>query len=261
MFFSDGFFLTDSIRIVPVKREAMSTKTAPRSFHTISYRFLGNATISDQYGDVELQTGDILFIPANLRYATKGSAENLVAIHFTCKAKLYDRLIKFTPKSHLHYEKKFMKLQEVWQKKQFGYEYECVSIVYSILSMIEKELAEVSIFDKNKQLSDVMDYINENYTNSSFTVSDLALMCGMSETFFRKTFKEKFKVSPLKYVNNLKLKYALELLASNYYRISEVAEKSGFSSVYYFSSFIKKETGYSPGELMKNPEIYKIAGM
>ena len=254
MFFSDSFVLPETLWIVPVEREAMSTKTDPRPFHTIAYRFLGDACMSDQNGDTYLKTGDILFIPSNHRYSTKSSAENLVAIHFTCSAKVFDRIIKFTPKSRLYYDNKFRKLQEVWQKKQFGYEYECISIVYGILNMIEKELAEFSIFDKNRHLSNVMEYINENYTDSSISVGKLASMCGMSETFFIKTFNENFKISPLKYINNLRLRHALELLGTDYYNISEIAEKSGFSNVYYFSSFIKKATGLSPAKLRNSHE-------
>ena len=86
MFFSDSFVLPETLWIVPVEREAMSTKTDPRPFHNMAYRFLGDACMSDQNGDTYLKTGDILFIPSNHRYSTKSSAENLVAIHFTCSA-------------------------------------------------------------------------------------------------------------------------------------------------------------------------------
>lgn len=57
---------------------------------------------------------------------------------------------------------------------------------------------------------------------------------------------KKYKVSPLAYINKLKLNYALELLHSGYYTVSEVSDKCGFKNIYYFSTFIKKETGFSP---------------
>jgi len=71
-------------------------------------------------------------------------------------------------------------------------------------------------------------------------------MCSMSDTYFRKLFVENFAVTPLKYINNLRLNYAIELLSSGYYSISEISDKCGFDSIYYFRAFIKKETGNAP---------------
>ncbi len=62
----------------------------------------------------------------------------------------------------------------------------------------------------------------------------------MSDTYFRKLFVERFSVTPLKYINRLKLNYAKELLLSDYYTVEEIAEKCGFNNINYFSLFIKR---------------------
>ena len=53
-------------------------------------------------------------------------------------------------------------------------------------------------------------------------------------------------MTPQKYINQLRLTAATELLQSGYYSISEVASHCGFNNINYFSAFIKKETGLSP---------------
>ena len=44
------------------------------------------------------------------------------------------------------------------------------------------------------------------------------------------------------------MEYAKRLLASDYYRVYEVADMAGFSDVKYFSTVFKKETGSTPSE-------------
>lgn len=258
MFFSKNFLSINPIAVLEINRNNYATRVDGRSFHALSYRIIGDAVLNDSHGKNVVETGDLLFVPANLDYTTRNNEENMIVIHFLCDGKVFDRIIKFTPKTPLYFEKKFKKLLQVWTKKNFGYEYECLGIIYSILAMIEKDSADFTIFDKHKKLSEVVEYIGENFSNPTLSVGELASMCQMSETFFRKVFKENMGISPLKYINNLRLRSAVELLSSDYYSISEISEKTGFNSVYYFSTFIKKETGFSPNELRKYPDIYKI---
>ena len=68
----------------------------------------------------------------------------------------------------------------------------------------------------------------------------------------KKIFEKEFGISPLKYINNLRLHYALELLKSGYYSVASVSLMAGFNDPNYFSSFIKKMTGYSPSYFFKN---------
>ena len=73
----------------------------------------------------------------------------------------------------------------------------------------------------------------------------------MSETYFRKLFEKHYGCSPLTYINQRRLDYAIELLKTKYYTVAEVSEKCGFSTPYYFSSFVKKKTGHPPIDLIK----------
>ena len=71
-------------------------------------------------------------------------------------------------------------------------------------------------------------------------------MISISEVYFRKIFKKIYKVSPNKYINNLRLEYASQLLQSGLYRIYEISELSGFTDVKYFAKCFKEKYGISP---------------
>ena len=111
---------------------------------------------------------------------------------------------------------------------------------------IEREYLHTKYSVTDERLKEAIDFIHDNFTKSDFSIDELAGLCNMSGTYFRKLFMKEYKTSPLSYINKLKLNYALELLKSGYYTVSEVSDKCGFRNIYYFSSFIKKETGVSP---------------
>lgn len=60
-----------------------------------------------------------------------------------------------------------------------------------------------------------------------------------------------FGVSPIKYINALKLARAEELLSSQMYSVTEAAQMSGYTDMSHFSREFKKHTGMSPTEVMK----------
>ena len=77
----------------------------------------------------------------------------------------------------------------------------------------------------------------------------------MSETYFRRIFSKNFGISPIRFINNLKIDRARELLASGLYTISNVAELSGFHDESYFSREFKKHSGKTPKEYANAPVL------
>ena len=71
-------------------------------------------------------------------------------------------------------------------------------------------------------------------------------MCGITPEYFRKIFKTYYGVSPIKYINTLKITHAKELLASGMYSVTEAALQSGYTDMSYFSREFKKATEKSP---------------
>lgn len=54
--------------------------------------------------------------------------------------------------------------------------------------------------------------------------------------------------TPIKYINNLKLSRAKELIVSDYYSIPKISELSGFGDESYFCRYFKKMTGMTATE-------------
>ena len=252
MFFESDNIFINILSVLDAGWDKSNAKSNLRPYHALSFRKHGTANFVTNGKTIPALTGDIMFVPALCEYVLKSDAESLFVVHFNSSSYLPKNIKSFKSENPNYFERNFSELYNAWTRKQFGYEYECVSIMYKIICKIERENAERHIPYGSDKISEAVEYLHENFLTKGLSVEYLAKMCGMSDTYFRKLFFDNFGVSPRKYINDLKLKYASELLTSGYYTIREASEKAGFENVYYFSTFIKKQTGLSPTQYIKN---------
>jgi len=78
------------------------------------------------------------------------------------------------------------------------------------------------------------------------TIEDLGHAAGLSPSRFAHLFTEQMGVSPLQYVEKIRIDRARDLLALTSRPIAELAEEVGFPSPYYFSRRFSKTTGLCP---------------
>ena len=128
-------------------------------------------------------------------------------------------------------------------------EYTVLSELYKILHEM-RQTQDLPYLPETKQaiIQPAVDYIHKHYTKELINAQNLAKLCGISYDYLRQLFEKWYGVSPIKYINDLKLKRAKELLGSGMYSVSEAAYNSGFSDVSHFSRFFKANVGISPNE-------------
>ena len=93
--------------------------------------------------------------------------------------------------------------------------------------------------------------LNRHYMES-WNVQDMADYCHLSADYFSHRFKEFTGVSPIQFLNNLRIERAKELLLAEHLSVSEVAEVVGYKDPLYFSKVFKKATGMSPKQFHGN---------
>ncbi len=83
---------------------------------------------------------------------------------------------------------------------------------------------------------------------SDLNLNELASLCHMSLSTFKRKFKEVYKESPAKYITKMKIKKATDSLMNKELRISDIAYDLGYDSLTTFNRAFKEETGKSPSE-------------
>ena len=87
-------------------------------------------------------------------------------------------------------------------------------------------------------------YINE-HTGEDLSLKQLSKVCGYSSSFIAHNFKKEFRETPHKYILNLRIRKAKELLEQGY-SVKATALDTGFHDAYHFSNTFKRECGVYP---------------
>lgn len=82
-------------------------------------------------------------------------------------------------------------------------------------------------------------------------ISEYARLCGMSHGRFCVVFKEATGKTPQKFIEDIKLSKAKEMLINTTLSMASVAENAGFRDPLYFSRVFRANTGISPTEYRK----------
>ncbi|MFA6567624.1 MAG: AraC family transcriptional regulator [Victivallales bacterium] len=100
-------------------------------------------------------------------------------------------------------------------------------------------------------LNKALEIINCDY-RKRITLDQLSRHCGLGTSRLSELFRIAFGMSPMQYVDELKIKKARQLLTYSDMNISQIAEYLGFGSVNYFSRFFKSHCGIRPSEITAN---------
>lgn len=94
----------------------------------------------------------------------------------------------------------------------------------------------------------ITDYLEQHYTEPDLSVSGIAEIFHLHPSYLGTVFKKVHHTSILQYLADIRIAEAKKLLCEKELKISEIAEATGFSDVYYFSKKFKKICGKSPKE-------------
>lgn len=193
----------------------------------------------------------------NVAILPKGSCYNWICtnqgryIVVEFEANLISENILILPaKKSEHIFKFFKDLEKVWMLKHPFYKLKSINLVYNILTTLLEQTNNYLPDEKKGKIQPALDYIAENY-NKPITNDELANLLGISTVYFRKLFTKAIGMSPIAYIQHLRISKAKEMLKSDFSKISLISEVVGYSNIYHFSKTFKQVTGYSPTEYAK----------
>lgn len=106
------------------------------------------------------------------------------------------------------------------------------------------------------QISAALDYVRLEYVHL-IRVEELAKVCHMSETHFRRVFEACMNMSPVDYINLVRIQNACDIMKRSNDSMDIVAQKVGFTTTSTFNRNFKKFLNTSPYQWKINPENYE----
>jgi len=91
----------------------------------------------------------------------------------------------------------------------------------------------------------VQDWIEENY-NKSFSISELAIKFSYSERNLKRKFKLATNISPIQYLQNVRIEKAKKLLIATDRSVTDIAYTVGYENCSFFIRLFKRTVGVTP---------------
>ena len=93
--------------------------------------------------------------------------------------------------------------------------------------------------------------IVENNILSNLRLEEIAFLCNMSLSTFKRNFIKEYNQSPGKWFQNIRLQRAKEILEEGKATPSEIYADFGYNNLSNFSIAFKNRFGHSPSETLK----------
>ena len=232
----------------------------PRNTSALLYLLDAKAEYEMMNGErIYAKKSDVVYIPQGTNYktsfvsASEGEPTTLLLEFEMSKGgeffRASDNVCVVASGDEDYFYDVFSELVNIYSKPVFSVSAFKAS-VYGLLDYICRKYREKDIHQRELScIAPAISYLEKN-VNVGITVAQLAKMCHISQTYFRKQFKNFTGVSPLVYCNSLIVAKAKRLLKSGRYTVNEVADILGFEDSGYFTKFFKRGTGRLPSSFL-----------
>jgi len=208
---------------------------------------------------VVAKKGDIVYIPEGITYRAQFecSAKDNLIDSYTMNIRFFEgdedivlsnkiKIIAKDPSDR--FELIFRELGESLHSEALGAESrnypikvkaEAYSFIFAMLNEAVKEKESYYPIYKG------VDLIASEW-NKNEKIEKYANICGVSEGYFYRLFRERYGMTPVEYRNRIRISHAKSMLRNTEMSIGKIAAFVGFEDPLYFCRVFKKHIGISP---------------
>lgn len=240
----------------------------------INYVKKGNCILHLDNESINFHEGDIMIIASNVahRFEAGASGTILMQLEFLPEILFHfhsnigidaesiptpsflfskeNRLIKIV--NNVGVMRTVQRIVNELEHKGPHYQYLVVMYYAELLILLYRYMHETYLsICTNDMLRKAVCYIQQNY-QTDININDIAGYASISERYLRKLFLQNLNLSPLDYLNQIRINKSIELLKNTEKSVKEVCFLCGFQSPQYFSRIFKRQIGLSPREMARS---------
>ena len=251
-----AFIVTKLRRVILVGKneyaDAVTEFTHDLKSNELIFHFSGRSTITFNGKTFLCKENTLRFLPKGENKGYRVEREELgecIDVFFDTDQPVSEEAFALELQSGTPVANLFRKLFSVWVAKNEGYYFKSIAMLYEIFALLQQKqyLPE----DQYNTIRPAVAFIHEQFLKEKISIPLLAKRCGISESYLKKLFAQKFGISPLQYIIGLRINHACDLLRSEGYSVMQAAELCGYQNAYFFSRQFKKYMGISPSDFIK----------
>ena len=230
----------------------------------ITYVTAGSARYTIDGKEYDLSAGDMLCLPPGHIRSARTWKDNLMscfAVNFTLTnmrdrpARLPFPVINHIGEQHdlIHL---FHEMVFAWVNQPPLYLLKCRALFLLILF----RLFEIFIYSVNSSNTDfrikkIIRHIEKHYSEK-LSVRKMAAILGLHPVYFGTLFKQETGMSMRRYLTQIRIKNAENMLRNGDYKVTEIAERCGYNDIFHFYKMFKQIYGFSPSECIPKKSKY-----
>lgn len=141
---------------------------------------------------------------------------------------------------------------EKTRRKEWRNQMQASVALYQFLLQIMEDLRNRGTQDSQERLDQALSHIREQFAGP-LDISILSPRFGYTREHFTRLFRKKTGLTPGKYIRDLRIGRAGELLRSTRLSLDVIAVESGFRSANYLCRLFRRSTGMTPKEYRASP--------
>jgi AraC-like DNA-binding protein len=213
--------------------------------------FESHAAIAEQDGHVKFLF--VIFLPELIATPGCRQFDFEYLSPFWYDAKTFRNKINGTTKTARKSTEIMYTLDEVWKRKESGYQHMMDANLKIILGLLIHHYRTTdpgnfsSDIHRHVQIIPALNFIKRHYAEN-ITLKEVSATVHISESRFRHLFKEVTRMRFKEYVTILRITEAKKLLMSTDRIVADVANQVGYSNLNHFYKSFRKYASMSPGE-------------
>ncbi len=231
-----------------------SSLNKPKPSHTLLWFKNCEGTIRDIHSNIlKVKKNQLIYMSKDTEYViefsdTAPDRADTIVIHFQLKNSINEDIAPtMVPEICVSNVDVSLALKLQTISDEFKKNIVCIpdatSIIYRLFALICKTKRNDNANYRYNCIKEGIELL-ENDTDMS--IKDISRICGVSECYFRRLFKEYSGESPMDFRQNHRIEKAKQLLLSDVLTIGEISHELHFSDIYHFSKTFKGIVGVSP---------------
>ena len=241
---NSSVFITDAIFSEMKSQKHKPVFVPGRNFNSLSYRYSGEVLISAAGNSYRSVEDTITFIPEKLSYRTEVLKDtHMTVVHFTLNVPAPENPIVIPAN-----DPSLCTLFKSLTKSGYDISSDLLKTAtfYEILAALNKQSKTISPSSVPEKVAIAKEIIDLKFSNPYFSIDTLSEEVGVSSSYLRREFSASYKTSPIRYLKELRIRHAKNMLLYENRTVTETAKLSGYTSTSYFIQDFHKATGESP---------------
>ena len=233
------------------------------------YQYAGSAIFHIDQECYEVQAGDLIIANRNelhAGYSTKVpyEAKLLVFDPTDLSRELGEKNLRFQSliRGDATIRNMMADIFDEYQGQKLGYRALCRARITELMVYLSRHYAVESVAAKDtvqrrrdlERLQPALDYIEKNYADR-ISVAQLAHLLCLSPDRLGHLFRDGVGQAPLQYINEIRLRKAMNLLKTEEYTVTEVAQAVGFFDYNHFGRLFRRRYGCTPNQVRQGKAV------